>query len=170
MVSQCVPCPTKKLEQEWAVYNFGQPVDKAPWLLEFFKEQEVELRTAKHEIQKITHNRDQIVKQYSQCHKELKTEKEKLQKEASKLNNLLEKKDKKIQQKDKEISELIDKTAAMLEEASIHIGNRISEWWLEHVSAVHEGKIPHHVLPGHCHAQPEGGGVLQLQTPTGKAT
>ena len=35
---------------------------------------------------------------------------------------------------------------------------------------VHEGKIPHHVLPGHCHAQPEGGGVLQLQTPTGKAT
>ena len=35
---------------------------------------------------------------------------------------------------------------------------------------VHEGKIPHHVLPGHCHTQPEGGGVLQLQTPTGKAT
>ena len=41
---------------------------------------------------------------------------------------------------------------------------------VRHVSAVHEGKFPHHVLPGHCHAQPEGGGVLQLQTPTGKAT
>ena len=38
------------------------------------------------------------------------------------------------------------------------------------VPVVHEGKIPHHVLPGHGHAQPEGGGVLQLQTPTGKAT
>ena len=41
---------------------------------------------------------------------------------------------------------------------------------VRHVPTVHEGKIPHHVLPGHCHAQPEGGGVLQLQTPTGKAT
>ena len=118
---------TKKLEQEWAVHNFGQPVDKAPWLLEFFKDQEIELRTLKHEVQKITNNRDQIVKQYSQCHKELKTEKEKLQKEASKLNNLLEKKDKKIQQKDKEISELNDKTVAILEEASMHFGNCFSK-------------------------------------------
>ena len=89
---------TKKLEEEWAVHNFGQPVTSSPWLITFVREQEVELRTAKHEIQKITNNRDQIVKQYSQCHKELRTEKEKLQKEASKLNNLLEKKDKKIQQ------------------------------------------------------------------------
>ena len=89
------------------------------------------MRTLKHEVQKITNNRDQIVKQYSQYHKELRTEKEKFQKETSKLNNLLEKKDKKIQQKDKEISELKDKTVAILEEASIHIGNCISEWWLE---------------------------------------
>ena len=90
---------TKKLEQEWAVHNFGRPVDSgtSPWLLTLFKDQEIELRTLKHEVQKITNNRDQIVKQYSQCHKELKTEKENLQNEASKLTNLLEKKNKKIQ-------------------------------------------------------------------------
>ena len=38
---------TKKLEQEWAVHNFGRPVDSgtSPWLLTIFKDQEIELRT-----------------------------------------------------------------------------------------------------------------------------
>ena len=39
---------TKKLEEEWAVHNFGQPVTSSPWLITFVREQEVELRTAKH--------------------------------------------------------------------------------------------------------------------------
>ena len=84
---------TKKLEQEWEIHNFGQPVERGdPYVITFLREQEVELRTAKHEIQKITHHRDQIVKQYGQCRKELRIEKKKFQEEASKLNDLLEKK------------------------------------------------------------------------------
>ena len=119
---------TKKLEQEWEIHNIGRPVERGdPYLITFLREQEVELRTAKHEIQKITNNRDQIMKQYSHCHKELKAEREKFEQEASKLNNLLVKKNKKIQQKDKEMSELNDKTAAILKETSMHIGNCISE-------------------------------------------
>ena len=42
---------TKKLEEEWAVHNFGQPdLWSEYWLCTFVREQEVELRTAKHEI------------------------------------------------------------------------------------------------------------------------
>ena len=29
---------TKKLEQEWAVHNFGQPVTSSPWLITFVRE------------------------------------------------------------------------------------------------------------------------------------
>ena len=100
---------TKKLEEEWAVRKFGQPgLWSEHCLLTHLREQEVKLRTAKHEIQKITDNRDRIIENYNYYHKELRAEKEKFEQEASKLSNLLVEKDEQIQQKDEEASKLND--------------------------------------------------------------
>ena len=45
---------TKKLEQEWEIHNFGYPRERGdPYVLKFLREQEVKLRTAKHEIQNV---------------------------------------------------------------------------------------------------------------------
>ena len=100
---------TKKLEEEWAVHKFGQPgLWSEHCLFTHLREQEVKLRTAKHEIQKITDNRDRIIENYNYYHKELRAEKEKFEQEASKLNDILAEKDGQIQQKDEVMSELND--------------------------------------------------------------
>ena len=76
----------KRLEEEWAVKKFGYPggLYSEHSLYTYLREQEVKLRTAKHEIQRITDNRDRIIENYNHYHKELRAEKEKFEQEASK--------------------------------------------------------------------------------------
>ena len=102
---------TKKLEQEWAVHNFGRPVESSPWLLTFFKDQDIELRTLKHEKQRIIDHRDQIIESYNHYHKELRAEKEK-------LNEQIQQKDEELKQKDKAMAKLRDLIADMISGAS----------------------------------------------------
>ena len=107
----------KKLEEEWAlkkICNGGLYSEQS--LYTFLREQEVRLRTAKQEIQRITDHRREIIESNYYYQKELKAEKEKLEQETSKLSKQIQQKDKQIQQK-----------VATLKEAFRHYGNCISE-------------------------------------------
>ena len=96
---------TKKLEEEWAVQKFGQPgLWSEHCLLTHLREQEVKLRTAKHEIQRITDHRREIIESHNYYQKELWAEKEKFKQETSKLSKQIQQKDEQIQQKDEEVS------------------------------------------------------------------
>ena len=78
----------KKLDEEWAVNKFGQHgLYSEHSLYLYLREQEVKLRTSKHENQRIIDNRDRIIENYNYYHKELRAEKEKFEQEASKLKS-----------------------------------------------------------------------------------
>ena len=99
----------KQLDEEWAIEKFGQHgLYFEHILLTCLKDQDIELRTLKHEKQRIIDHRDQIIESYNHYHKELRAEKEKFEQEASKLKDLLVEKDEQIQQKDEEVSKLND--------------------------------------------------------------
>ena len=98
----------KQLDEEWAIEKF----------LTFLKDQDIELRTLKHEKQRIIDNRDQIIESYNHYHKELRAEKEKFEQEASKLNEQIQQKNEELKQKEKVVAKLRDLTAEMISGAS----------------------------------------------------
>ena len=63
----------KRLEEEWAVKKFGYPggLYSEHSLYTYLREQEVELRAAKHEIQRITDHRREIIESHNYYQKEL---------------------------------------------------------------------------------------------------
>ena len=91
----------KQLDEEWAIEKF----------LTFLKDQDIELRTLKHEKQRIIDHRDQIIESYNHYHKELRAEKEK-------LNEQIQQKDEELKQKDKAMAKLRDLIAEMVSGAS----------------------------------------------------
>ena len=91
----------KQLDEEWATEKF----------LTFLKDQDIELRTLKHEKQRIIDHRDQIIESYNHYHKELRAEKEK-------LNKQIQQKDEELKQKDKAMAKLRDLIAEMVSGAS----------------------------------------------------
>ena len=91
----------KQLDEEWATEKF----------LTFLKDQDIELRTLKHEKQRIIDHRDQIIESYNHYHKELRAEKEK-------LNEQIQQKDEELKQKDKAMAKLRDLIADMISGAS----------------------------------------------------
>ena len=91
----------KQLDEEWAIEKF----------LTFLKDQDIELRTLKHEKQRIIDHRDQIIESYNHYHKELRAEKEK-------LNEQIQQKDEELKQKDKVVAKLRDLIAEMVSGAS----------------------------------------------------
>ena len=91
----------KQLDEEWATEKF----------LTFLKDQDIELRTLKHEKQRIIDHRDQIIESYNHYHKELRAEKEK-------LNEQIQQKDEELKQKDKAMAKLKDLTAEIVSGAS----------------------------------------------------
>ena len=91
----------KQLDEEWAIEKF----------LTFLKDQDIELRTLKHEKQRIIDHRDQIIESYNHYHKELRAEKEK-------LNEQIQQKDEELKQKDKAMAKLRDLIAEMISGAS----------------------------------------------------
>ena len=91
----------KQLDEEWATEKF----------LTFLKDQDIELRTLKHEKQRIIDHRDQIIESYNHYHKELRAEKEK-------LNEQIQQKDEELKQKDKAMAKLRDLIAEMVSGAS----------------------------------------------------
>ena len=91
----------KQLDEEWAIEKF----------LTFLKDQDIELRTLKHEKQRIIDHRDQIIESYNHYHKELRAEKEK-------LNEQIQQKNKELKQKEKVVAKLRDLTAEIVSGAS----------------------------------------------------
>ena len=91
----------KQLDEDWATEKF----------LTFLKDQDIELRTLKHEKQRIIDHLDQIIENYDHHHKELRAEKEK-------LNEQIQQKDEELKQKDKAMAKLRDLIADMISGAS----------------------------------------------------
>ena len=102
----------KQLDEEWAIEKFGQHgLDFEHILLTCLKDQDIELRTLKHEKQRIIDHLDQIIENYDHHHKELRAEKEK-------LNEQIQQKDEELKQKDKAMAKLRDLIADMISGAS----------------------------------------------------
>ena len=102
----------KQLDEEWAIEKFGQHgPDFEHILLTCLKDQDIELRTLKHEKQRIIDHLDQIIENYDHHHKELRAEKEK-------LNEQIQQKDEELKQKDKAMAKLKDLTAEIVSGAS----------------------------------------------------
>ena len=89
----------KRLEEEWANKKFGYPGGfySEHSLYTYLREQEVKLRAAKHEIQRITDHRREIIESHNYYQKELWAEKEKFKQETSKLSKQIQQKDEQIQ-------------------------------------------------------------------------
>ena len=102
----------KQLDEEWAIEKFGQHgLYFEHILLTCLKDQDIELRTLKHEKQRIIDHLDQIIENYDHHHKELRAEKEK-------LNEQIQQKDEELKQKDKAMAKLRDLIADMISGAS----------------------------------------------------
>ena len=102
----------KQLDEEWAIEKFGQHgLDFEHILLTCLKDQDIELRTLKHEKQRIIDHLDQIIENYDHHHKELRAEKEK-------LDEQIQQKDEELKQKDKAMAKLRDLIADMISGAS----------------------------------------------------
>ena len=102
----------KQLDEEWAIEKFGQHgLYFEHILLTCLKDQDIELRTLKHEKQRIIDHLDQIIENYDHHHKELRAEKEK-------LDEQIQQKDEELKQKDKAMAKLRDLIADMISGAS----------------------------------------------------